>query len=106
MKVHKEAIQERIQREKDQRIRSILEAARKVFIAEGYTKAIMDKIALEAGITKPTIYQYFKTKDDLFFTLMLPVIKELQRQLNNIETKLTAKKYKTGKALKIGRAHV
>jgi AcrR family transcriptional regulator len=99
MKVHKEAIQERIQREKDQRIRSILEAARKVFIAEGYTKAIMDKIALEAGITKPTIYQYFKTKDDLFFTLMLPVIKELQRQLNNIETKLTSKKYKTGKAL-------
>ncbi|MGD0275387.1 MAG: TetR/AcrR family transcriptional regulator [Syntrophales bacterium] len=99
MDKHKEAIQLRMQRERDQRIQSILGAAQRVFIAEGYTKAIMDKIALEAGITKPTIYQYFKTKDDLFFTLMLPVIEELRIQLSNIETKLTTHKYRTGKAL-------
>ena len=98
MDKHKEAIQARMQRERDQRIQSIQDAARSVFIAEGYTKAIMDKIALKAGITKPTIYQYFKTKDDLFFTLMLPVIEEIRIQLSNIETKLTAHKYRTGKA--------
>jgi hypothetical protein len=60
MDKHKEAIQARMQRERDQRIQGIQDAARSVFIAEGYTKAIMDKIALKSGITKPTIYQYFK----------------------------------------------
>ena len=99
MTKHKEAVRERIQRERDRRIGSILEAAQKVFVAEGYTKAIMNKIALEAGITKPTIYQYFKTKDDLFFALMLPVIDDLRDQLGAMEAKLASRKYSSGRTL-------
>ena len=37
----------------------------------------MDDIALAAEITKPTIYQYFDTKGQLYFTLMNPFIEEL-----------------------------
>ena len=30
----------------------------------------MDDIAAEAGLTKPTLYQYFPSKDDLFLAIM------------------------------------
>ncbi|MBN2283909.1 MAG: helix-turn-helix transcriptional regulator [Deltaproteobacteria bacterium] len=96
---HKQAVKRRMEREREQRIQGILEAARRVFVAEGYTRAIMEKIALEAGITKPTIYQYFKTKDELFFALMLPVIDDLHVQIGKIERKLAAGKYASGKQL-------
>jgi AcrR family transcriptional regulator len=68
---HKNAIRKRKLREKKLRTQSILEAAKKIFFAKGYAKATMDEIALQAEISKPTIYQYFKSKDDLFFSLML-----------------------------------
>jgi len=67
--VRKKIIQERREREKNQRIQSIIESAKKLFFSKGYLKTTMDEIALGAEISKPTIYQYFKTKDDLFFSL-------------------------------------
>lgn len=59
----------------------------------------MDEIALEAEISKPTIYQYFKSKDDLFFSLMLPVIDEIGSQLETIIKRLDIGLYKFGGAL-------
>lgn len=44
----------------------ILEAAVKVFSRYGYHKAKMEDIALEAGIGKGTIYEYFDSKLSLF----------------------------------------
>ena len=78
------------------RIESILEAAKKTFISKGYAKATMDEIALEAEISKPTIYQYFKSKDDLFFSLMLPVVEEIGIQLKSIKENLAERKYSSG----------
>ena len=85
---HKSVIRERKKRERNNRIQSILEAAKKVFFSKGYAGATMDEIALEAEISKPTIYQYFKTKDDLYFSLMLPVVDELRQHLEKLEMKL------------------
>lgn len=96
---HKIVCQRRREREKAQRISGILDAARKVFAAKGYLKATMDDIALEAEVTKPTIYLYFKTKDDLFFTLMLPLIEDVHRQLQEVEEKLTSGKISDGTGL-------
>lgn len=93
------ACQQRRDREKAQRIQGILEAAKKVFSAKGYLKATMDEIALEAEVTKPTIYLYFKAKDDLFFTLMLPLIEDIQGQLETVEENLEAGKIKDGDSL-------
>ena len=98
-KKHKEAIRLRRKREKEQRYRSILDAAQKVFFSEGYAKTTMDKIAYEAAISKPTIYQYFKTKEDLYFSLMLPVIEDIAVQIGKIEVKLKDGKYPTGEQL-------
>jgi AcrR family transcriptional regulator len=96
---HKNVIRNRKIREKSQRINSILEAAKRVFFTKGYAKTTMDEIALEAEISKPTIYQYFKSKDDLFFTLMLPVVEEIGNQFKQIKQKLDKGKYGSGTRL-------
>ena len=45
---------------------SIILSARKQFTRFGYTKTTMDDIARECQITKPTLYQYYTGKADLF----------------------------------------
>lgn len=96
---HKDVVRRRKAREKEQREQSILDAATRVFLAKGYTKATMDDIALEAEITKPTIYQYFETKEHLYLSLMVPYIEELGRQVEGIEQKLLDGGYESGAAL-------
>lgn len=44
----------------------ILEAARKVFVEDGYMGARMQRIADEAGISKASLHYYFRSKDKLF----------------------------------------
>ena len=51
--------------------RRILDAALSVFAAEGYSGTSMDAIAAKAGVSKPTLYQYFGTKEQLFTEIML-----------------------------------
>jgi AcrR family transcriptional regulator len=48
----------------------ILEAAQTVFASEGYSGATMDAVATKAGLTKPTLYQYFASKEALFAAMM------------------------------------
>ena len=50
---------------------SILAAALKVFSQAGYAGASMAGIAAEAGITKPTLYQYFDSKERLFTAMLM-----------------------------------
>lgn len=51
--------------------RRILDAALRVFAADGYAGASMDAIAAAAGVSKPTLYQYFGGKEALFAAIML-----------------------------------
>ena len=51
--------------------RKALDAALVVFSSHGYTATTMDAIAAQAGLTKPTLCQYFPSKDDLFREMML-----------------------------------
>ena len=61
-------------REQNRRAREarILKAALKVFSEAGYSGATMDAVAAEAGLSKPTLYQYFASKDALFQAMLLP----------------------------------
>ena len=47
----------------------ILRAAAKVFAGRGYTKTLIADIAKAAGIGKGTVYEYFRSKEDLFFAV-------------------------------------
>lgn len=61
----------RRQQNKIERERRILEAALKVFSEMGYSGANMDAVALAANLSKPTLYQYFQSKEALFSAMML-----------------------------------
>ena len=93
----KRAIVDRIKREKLRRTDEILEAARNVMLVKSYTGATMDDIATEAGLTKPTIYQYFKTKDELFVGLIEPLILTLKSKLEAVKAEIDEGKHKSGK---------
>lgn len=96
---HKQITGLRRKRERDRRVQSILEAARKVFFARGYLKATMEEIATLAEVSKPAIYHYFRTKDELFFSLMVPVVECFQKELARIEKRIVRKSYQSGQEL-------
>jgi AcrR family transcriptional regulator len=48
------------------REQQMLDAAVRVFSRRGFHEASMDEIADEAGISKPMVYAYLGSKDDLF----------------------------------------
>ena len=48
----------------------LLDAARKVFVEQGYHAAAMDDIAERAGVSKPVLYQHFPGKLDLYLALL------------------------------------
>ena len=52
----------------------ILAAAEKVFEANGYAAATVDAVAAAAGVAKGSIYNYFKSKQDLFTQLFSELI--------------------------------
>ncbi|MFN2146293.1 MAG: TetR/AcrR family transcriptional regulator, partial [Anaerolineales bacterium] len=55
---------------KEERTQEIIEAAMKVFAEEGFHRATMDEIADEAGVSKGTLYLYFKGKDKIISSLL------------------------------------
>ncbi len=56
------------------RRQAILDAAEKVFGACGYSATTMEAVADAAGISKGSVYNYFKSKDDLFESLLEQVV--------------------------------
>lgn len=51
---------------RDERRETILKVAREVFFEQGYTAASMSTIAARLGGSKGTLYNYFKSKEELF----------------------------------------
>ncbi|HKY62237.1 MAG TPA: TetR/AcrR family transcriptional regulator [bacterium] len=49
---------------------AILKAAQSHFLKHGFEAANMDQIAAAAGVSKPTIYGHFGSKDELFKTVI------------------------------------
>lgn len=64
--------------DKDRKRRDILQAAMRVFARDGYHRAKMEAVAEEAGIGKGTVYEYFKSKTDLFLALHDHMVAELK----------------------------
>ena len=48
----------------------LLEAAREIFVDNGYHAAAMDDIAERAGVSKPVLYQHFPGKLELYLALL------------------------------------
>lgn len=51
---------------RDAKEAAIVDAASKTFLKHGYDGASMDEIALAAGVSKRTVYNRFRSKEELF----------------------------------------
>ena len=60
----------RKEREKFSRQQDILNAARQLFILKGYHKTTLAEIARHAEFGKGTIYNYFSSKEELFYGII------------------------------------
>ena len=62
----------------------ILQAAESVFAEKGYIQATISEIAKIANVSEGTIYEYFKNKDDLLFSIPEKRFQEHTAQLDEI----------------------
>lgn len=60
----------------------IVEVSKGVFLQKGYAKTSMRDIAKRAGVGLSNIYNYFKSKDELFRQIVSPLILELERMMH------------------------
>jgi AcrR family transcriptional regulator len=56
----------------------ILSAAMACFIRKGYYRATMDDIVTESGLSKGTLYWYFKGKKELFIALVQSILEPIE----------------------------
>lgn len=74
--------------EHDKRKHEILQKSLDVFIDEGYEDATFQKIADRCGITRTTLYIYFKNKYEIFLGSIKELLADLEKSLTKvIETK-------------------
>ena len=59
----------------------ILHIAEEVFSEKGYKDASMREIASRTGITVSNIYHYFTNKDEIFRTILKPVLNDLYAKI-------------------------
>jgi TetR/AcrR family fatty acid metabolism transcriptional regulator len=62
--------------------KAILQAAIEVFSNYGFKEATISEIAKRANVAEGTIYQYFKNKEDLFFSIPIEKTIEFCEELN------------------------
>lgn len=67
---------------KDMRKKQILEAAIEVFGSSRFQNASISEIAQKANIAEGTIYQYYKNKEDLFFSIPAQMIEDFCDELD------------------------
>lgn len=74
-------ISERRKREKETLRREILDAAREMFVAEGYDNVSMRKVAKRIDYSPTTIYLYFKDKSELLHQVCEEAFAKLTEQI-------------------------
>ncbi|QPK64620.1 TetR/AcrR family transcriptional regulator [Methylomonas sp. LL1] len=65
---------------------AILDAAKRAFISHGYSGASVEAIAEAAPVSKPTLYNHFKSKQDLFAAVIECQCQALLNTLNSVQT--------------------
>lgn len=67
---------------KDIKKQFIIQSAIGVFSQNGFQNSSISEIAQKANVAEGTIYQYFKNKEDLFFSIPIEKTKEFCRELD------------------------
>jgi AcrR family transcriptional regulator len=67
----------------EERKNQIMNAAEKIFTRKGLDDARMDDIAGETGLSKGTLYLYYKSKDDLIIAILDRIFQGVFKQLGS-----------------------
>jgi AcrR family transcriptional regulator len=68
----------------DERKSQIINAAEEIFTQKGFDEARMDDIAEGTGLSKGTLYLYFKSKDDLIIAILDRMFQREFKQFENL----------------------
>src|SRR6266849_11123360 len=64
-----------------------LDVALRLLMERGYANLNMDELAEEAGISKPTLYQYFNSKDELVAQAVGRMFEKMEEQISGLSDK-------------------
>jgi AcrR family transcriptional regulator len=78
------ATRNRLQADKENLRQEIMDAAREMFVAEGYEHVSMRKIAEKIGYSATTIYLYFRDKNDLLHQICEQTFARLAQNIKAI----------------------
>ena len=74
-------VAERKRREKEKRKMEILDAAEALFVIKGYDFVSMEEIAQMTDLAKGTIFLYFRSKEDLFTSVVLRSVRTFNSKI-------------------------
>jgi len=70
----------------DSTLENLIDAATNIFLSKGYEGASIEEISAAAKVTKPTLYYYFPSKEDLlFFVHMKGIEKNLKPYMDKVK---------------------
>lgn len=72
------------ERTKIERRKSIVEAATRVFHRHGLAAATMEQVAREADVSKGSLYLYFESKDELYLEISTAALRELVEKVSRV----------------------
>jgi len=76
--------EKRRKREKEQRKKAIIKAAKKLFIEHGFKTVTVANIAKKAELSKGAIYLYFSSKEEIYSHILLHDIESFHRKISQI----------------------
>lgn len=63
---------------------AVLHSAARIFSELGYHGTSLDLVAEELGITRPTVYYYFKNKDEILFECVRIGLQKIENEANKV----------------------
>src|SRR5258708_38544363 len=75
------------EKQHEKRKQETLDVALRLLMERGYANLNMDELAEEVGISKPTLYQYFNSKDELVAQAMVRMLEKTEEQLSALADK-------------------
>ncbi len=90
MATERRPLADRFESDAERRRRQIVKTAAELFDRNGYHNATMDDIASAIGLRKPSLYHYFKSKEEILFWIHqefidLIIERQIERQERGME---------------------
>ncbi|EEG09847.1 TetR/AcrR family transcriptional regulator [Pseudogulbenkiania ferrooxidans] len=73
------------------REQAVLDATTKLLASKGFDLMTMDDVAGEAGISKPSLYKHFKSKEDLATEVMIRLLDGALEYLDGLDAGMSGK---------------